>query len=50
MSQANVWMVADNFEARSKDKHHYGPLQRFIWKMAHEELLKVLGKRELPNG
>lgn len=49
MDQSTLWMLADLFEDRSKDKHHYGPLQRIIWKQAHADLKKALGERK-PNG
>jgi hypothetical protein len=42
-------MLADDFEDRSKDKHRYGPLERLIWRTANRELVKALGRREIPG-
>lgn len=40
-----LWELADEFAARSKDRHHYGPLQRMIWQQAHAALVQRLGER-----
>lgn len=42
-----LWELADQFEDRSKDTRHYGPLQRYIWRKAWEELVERLGSRNV---
>jgi hypothetical protein len=44
----NLWELVDEFEARSKDHHHCGPIARYVWKQAFEELRSRLGERVLP--
>ena len=37
-----IWELADEFEARARDRSAYGPTQRLIWRQAHAELVALL--------
>lgn len=43
---AALWELCDRFEDRSRDINGYGPLQRQVWRQAHEQLAKRLGERK----
>jgi len=46
---SSLWALCDSFEDRSRDKNHYGALQRMVWRQAHEQLALRLGERVLPG-
>lgn len=41
------WQVLDQFEDRARDKENNGPLARYIWRQAFEDLKEALGERKL---
>ena len=46
---SNLWELADEFEARSRDRHTYGPLARHVWATAWQELVARLEPRGISN-
>lgn len=45
MNTGVLWELADEFEARARDRHRYGPTERYLWRTAAKELSERLGKR-----
>lgn len=43
-----LWELADTWEGRIKDKRGVGPIERYVWRKAWEELVARLGERKLP--
>lgn len=44
-----LWKLADDWEGIVRDKRATGYMERFILKQAREELVALLGERELPE-
>lgn len=40
-----LWELCDRFEDRARAINDYGPLQRQVWRQAHEQLAAKLGER-----
>lgn len=43
-----LWKLADDWEAIIRDKRATGFIERWVLKKAREELVALLGERELP--
>lgn len=43
-----LWKLADDWEATLRDKQATGFIERFVLKKARDELVALLGERELP--
>lgn len=50
MNTGALWELADEFEARARDKHRYMPIERYVWRQAAQELGQRLGQRGGPSG